>query len=248
MRDTIIEFYTTARRTRFLVYGAWSILGFIYIAVNRLVFSRPESTVSIEVAGLLAVMVALSPAIYREFKRFWLLILDRRRIEIEHQIAMHHLFLLRKEAQFLDHRRPKLEDQIAKDYVLLRKEAQFLDRRRTELEDQIAKDYVLLRKDQIESDLGLEIQRMQKIQWILRRVSAVILTFFITLTILVGFFNRFFPLFILPLLVTATLFLIIDHVFRIRNTYDTERLMKDFQKAAMKAKNVEGHVPAHEQG
>jgi DNA-binding NarL/FixJ family response regulator len=64
VKDSIISFYTTAWKARFSAYAGFAFLACCYIAVNALVFHRPERNVSYEVTLLLASMVAVAPVVY----------------------------------------------------------------------------------------------------------------------------------------------------------------------------------------
>lgn len=64
MKDSILSFYTTARQARVFFYGIAILIACCYIAVNRLLLSRPEQDVSHEVIGLLAALLAISPVAY----------------------------------------------------------------------------------------------------------------------------------------------------------------------------------------
>jgi AmiR/NasT family two-component response regulator len=64
VKDSIVSFYTTARRTRFFAYAGFALIACCYIAVNSLLFHRAEREISYEVTWLLATMVAIAPIAY----------------------------------------------------------------------------------------------------------------------------------------------------------------------------------------
>ncbi len=64
MRNLITSFYLGHPKVRFRFYGTLALIACSYIAVNRLLLSRPEQNVANEVTVLLAVLTVSAPAMH----------------------------------------------------------------------------------------------------------------------------------------------------------------------------------------